>query len=282
METEAIETEAMETSTTEDHLLHSITTKHIILPNKQQHCLTKSITSMVHTDAVSIRQAILTNLPHLIAQSNPKSNPTSADDMPMSTATFAFSSLLTVDKTTTGKPVKKIFAFDLKLDTLSSNELCTELAFSTIPGSPDDDSASPAVVEGTMILTPQSPDTTRVTLTAETVFVVPEAESTPSPPSLAHVCSPQTGAAILSHITTAVLSLHTQYARYEQVDAVMYKKCAEEEVPNAPPIQSHENDLVNKSLLFGDDSKTSAKFKRIKVREREATIRAGYQCDQGP
>jgi len=50
----------------------------------------------------------------------------------------------------------------------------------------------------------------------------------------------------------------------------MYKKFEEEEVPNAPPIQPHENDLVNKSLVFGDDSKSSAKFKRIKVSEREA------------
>ena len=58
-------------------------------------------------------------------------------------------------------------------------------------------------------------------------------------------------------------------ARYEQVDAALYKKF-EEEVPNAPPIQQHENDLVNKSLVFGDDSKSSAKFKRIKVSEREA------------
>ena len=58
---------------------------------------------------------------------------------------------------------------------------------------------------------------------------------------------------------------HTQYARYEQVDAAMYKKFEEEEMPNAPDIQPHENDLLNRSLLFGDDSKTSAKFKRIKV-----------------
>jgi len=48
-----------------------------------------------------------------------------------------------------------------------------------------------------------------------------EGSSTPSAPS------PQT--AILSHITNAVLSLHTQYARYEQVDAVMYEKFEEEE-----------------------------------------------------
>ena len=67
--------------------------------------------------------------------------------------------------------------------------------------------------------------------------------------------SPATGAAILSHITNAVLSLHTQFARYEQVDAVMYKKFEEEEVPNAPPIQPQENDLVNRSLLFGEDSR---------------------------
>ena len=83
--------------------------------------------------------------------------------------------------------------------------------------------------------------------------------------SIPYVPSPATGAAILDHITNAVLSLHKQYARYEQVDAAMYMKFEEEEVPNAPGIQPHENDLVNRSLLFGEDSKTEAKFKRIKV-----------------
>jgi len=280
--------------------MHSTTTTTNVLPNKQ-HILTSTITSMVHTDAESIQKAILTNLPHFIALSNPKSNPTGADDMPMETATFAFVSLLTVDKTATGKPVKKLFSFDLQVDIVSSNELCTELAFATIPTSPDDDSTSPAIVEGTIILNPQSPDTTRVTLTAEIVCVpLPGTESRTSGSSGAsfvggvrktmlagaHITgtgmnsiagestssasSPATGAAILNHITNAVLSLHTQYARYEQVDAVMYKKFEEEEVPNAPPIQPHENDLVDRSLLFGDDSKTSAKFKRIKVSKRDA------------
>ena len=296
---------------TTEHMLHSTTTTHTILAN-EQHGLTSTITSMVHTDAVTIQQAILTNLPHFIDLSKPKFNPASAHDGPIKTvteptsteptsieptATFAFVSLLTVDKTATGKPVKKLFSFDLQLDMVSSNELCTELAFATIPAdhsaSSHDDSTSPAIVEGTMILNPQSPDTTRVTLTAEIVCVPEvksgtsgiasasskvgpgfvgaalktmrtginsmESSSTPSAPS------PQTGAAILDYIANAVLSLHTQYARYEQVDAAMYKKFEEEEVPNAPPIQPHENDLVNKSLLFGDDSKTSAKFKRIKV-----------------
>jgi hypothetical protein len=278
---------------------------------------------MVHTDAEAIQRSILTNLPHFMDQSKPKFNPASADDAPIKTvteptvtvstateptATFAFVSLLTVDKTATGKPVKKLFSFDLQLDMVSSNELCTELAFATIPAdhsaSSHDDSTSPAIVEGTIILNPQSPDTTRVTLTAEIVCVREvksgtssiasasskvgpgfvgaalktmrtgittkgtginsmESSSTPSAPS------PQTGAAILDYITNAVLSLHTQYARYEQVDAVMYKQF-EEEVPNAPTIQPHENDLVDRSLVCGDDSKTSAKFRRIKVSEREA------------
>jgi len=288
--------------------MHSTTTTTNVLPNKQ-HRLTSIITSMVHTDAVTIRQAILSNLPHFIDQSNLKSNPTSADNTTISTATFAFVSLLTVDKTSTGKPVKKLFSFDLQLDIVSSNELCTELAFATIPTSPHDDSTSPVVVEGTITLNPQSPDTTLVALTAEIVCVpgtesgttgIAVASSTSGPGSVgaalkimrknmhtgvtnmgtginsvgdestysAH--SLTTGAAILSHITNAVLSLHTQYARYEQVDAVIYKKFEEEEVPNAPPIQPRENDLVNRSILFGDDSRTSAKFKRIKVSEREA------------
>ena len=273
--------------------MHSTTTTTNVLPNKQ-HILTSTITSMVHTDAVTIQQAILTNLPHFIAQSNPKSNPTSADDTPMSTSTFSFLSLLTVAKTATGKPIKKLFSFDLQLHQVSSNVLCTELAFATIPTSHHDDSTSPAIVEGAIILDPQSPDTTRVTLTAEIVCVpgtesgttgiafasptsgplsvgaalkinvgmgmnIIAGESTPSAPSLT------TGAAILGYITNAVLSLHTQYARYEEVDAAMYKNFEEEEVPNAPTIQPHENDLVNGSLLFGDDSKSSEKFKRIKV-----------------
>jgi len=108
--------------------------------------------------------------------------------------------------------------------------------------------------------------------------VVPEVKSTTSlgpgdhssGSALQTTPSPAIGAAILSHITNAVLSLHTQYARYDQVDAAMYKKFQEEEVLNAPQIQPHENDLLNRSLLFGDYSKTSAKFKRIMVSEREA------------
>ena len=258
---------------------------------------------MVHTDAVTIRQALLSNLPHFIAQSNPKSNPASADNPSMSTATFAFVSLLTVDKSATGKPVKKLFSFDLQLDIVSSNELCTELVFATIPGSPHDDSTSPAIVEGTIILNHQSPGTTRVTLTASIVVVpLPGTESGTSSSSGASFVrgmrktmiagaritgtgmnsmrgsstssapSPATGAAILDHITNAVLSLHALYARYEQVDAAMYKKFEEEEMPNAPDIQPHENDLVNRSLLFGDDSKTEAKFKRIKVSLAGSTL----------
>jgi len=266
MEIEAMSTlsETTLSSTTEHHLMHSTTTTTTVLPNKQ-HRLTSTITSMVHTDAEIIQKAILTNLPHFIDQSNPKSNPTGADDTPMETATFAFVSLLTVDKTASGKPVKKLFSFDLQVDIVSSNELCTELAFATIPGSPHDDSTSPALVEGTIVLNPQSADTTRVTLTAE-IVVVPEVKSGAS----GSFTSPATGAVILSHVTNSVLSLHIQYARYEQVDAAMYKQFEEEEMPNAPDIQPHEDNLVERCLVFGDDSKTSAKFKRIKVSEREA------------
>ena len=117
---------------TTEHLLHSTTTTHTILAN-EQHGLTSTITSMVHTNAESIQRSILTNLPHFMDQSKPKSNTTSADDTPMKTvteptateptatehaATFAFLSLLTVDKSATGKPVKKLFSFDLQIDTL--------------------------------------------------------------------------------------------------------------------------------------------------------------------
>ena len=41
---------------TAEHLLHSTTTTHTILAN-EQHGLTKTITSMVHTDVESIQQA---------------------------------------------------------------------------------------------------------------------------------------------------------------------------------------------------------------------------------
>ena len=292
---------------TAEHLLHSTTTTHTILAN-EQHGLTKTITSMVHTDAESIQQAILTNLPHFMDQSKPNSNTTNADDTPINTvteptatentATFAFVSLLTVDKTATGKPVKKLFSFDLQVDVVSSNELGTELVFATIPGSPDDVSVFPAIVEGTIILNHKSPDTTLVTLTASIVVEpLPGTETGSSGASFVRgvrktmrpgaritgtgmnsmrgsstssALPPATGAAILDHFTNAVLSLHSQYARYEQVDAAMYMQFEEDTVPNAPPIEPHENDLVNRSLVFGDDSTTSAKFKRIKVSEREA------------
>jgi len=304
----------------EDHILHSTTTTYSILPDKQ-HCITKTITSLVHTDISSIRQSILSNLPVLMDQSNPKSNPTSVDDTSMSTATFSFSSFLTVDKSTTGKPVKKLYSFAIQLDQVSSNELCNslcaELVFVTIPSSSSSSSVTPpsssttttmlttpAHIRGTITLAPQTPGTTTVTLTvsmevtqeakspksgmtdsgsgftiassarknmnAGPKTVLPRGNHTPSSSLSPTAPSPKTAAVILSHVTNVVLSLHTRYAHYEQVDAAMYKKFEEEEVPNAPPIQSHEDDLVNKSLVFADDSKSEAKFKRIKVSEGEA------------
>ena len=260
----------------------------------------------MHTDAVAIHQSILTNLPFFISQSNPTSN---ADDTPMETATFSFVSLLTTDKTTAGKPVKKLFDFDLQVHQESSNELCTELAFVTISSSTTPSSlATPANIRGTIALVSLSPypkcPTTTVTLTVS-MEVSQEIESrntglskssgfstsgiasyssagrktmhktmlppvdTPTSPTSP---SPQTASAILSHIANAVLSLHTQYARYKQVAAIMYKQFELVEVPNAPPIESHEDNLVKKSLVFGNDvySKTKNTFKRIKVSERDA------------
>jgi len=46
-------------------------------------------------------------------QYNPMSNPKSADDVPNATASFVFSSLLTLHKSGSGKPVKKRFSFSL-------------------------------------------------------------------------------------------------------------------------------------------------------------------------
>jgi len=82
-------------------------------------------------------------------------------------------------------------------------------------------------------------------------------------PLFTHVCGPTIGAAILSHFTNAVVSLHTQYSRYGQVDAAMYAHFECVTVPNAPDIQPHENALFAKSLLFEDDSQTENKFRRI-------------------
>ena len=288
---------------TDDNLLYTTTTTHGILPDKQ-HYITKTITSLVHTDVSSIRQSILSNLPGLIDQSNPMSNTASADDTPMSTSTFDFSSLLTVDNSITGKPVKKLYSFAILLDHVStSNELCTELVFVTIPP-PSSSSTTrmlttPVHIRGNITLTPQSPDTTIVTLTA-TMEVTQEVEGPKSelfnsgtgfgiasaafktvsaghktmlpsgylnPSSMPTAPSPKTAAAILSHVTNAVLSLHNRYARYEAVDKAMYDACERVTIPNAPPIQPHENNLIVQSLSY--DEINQNQFKRIKGTVRE-------------
>ena len=311
------DSDAVISSTTDEQLLYSTTTTLHAINN--QHTLTSVITSLVHTTPETIREAILCNLPRLVGGS--QSNHTPSDPPPTTTASFSFASLITLDRSSSGRPLKQHVPFKIRVDTEGDNML----TFVTLPAL-----IHLAFIDGTITLTPQTADTTLVTLTSS-IAVVPETkrgksaghgvftsinslstvnnivnnERSPVESSNSgiyssgsfgaaiktmrsgintknftsslggssfHTSTPSktTGAAILDHFTNAVLSLHTQYARYEQVDAAMYKQFEEETVPNAPRIQPHEDNMINRSLLFGDDSRTEAKFKRIKVRQRDA------------
>ena len=250
-------------STINEQLLYSTTTTLHVLDNR--HTLMSAMTSLVHTTPVTIRDAILCNFPRLVNNMQTNLAHNLHSETPPLPTTFSFSSLVTVGKSSSGRPTKTRVSFDIRMDTKGDHMLT--FSTQTPPGIPHDDTFTLAVIDGTITLNPQSPDTTLVTLTASMAVVMEVKNGTSAGPgdhssrsTLQTTPSPATGDAILSQITNAVLSLHTQYARYEQVDAAMYKKFEEEEVPNAPPIQPHENDLVNRSILFGDDSKTSAKF----------------------
>ena len=353
-------------STTAANLLVSTTTSHHILPTcdttvtptdlqlglLDQHTLTKSTISLVHTDCDTIRQALMTNLDGLmnntmnntmnITMNNTMNNTmnktvnttinttTTRTTSSCNTVFFSFATLLTVDKSASGRPVKKRVNFDIQLHQVSENEL----SFTTVPTSETDpptdpsdpsdptdpttatssieDSVNKAIISGAIIITPQSLDaygaTTLVTLTASIPIALPtrrpSGATTPlslsrrlsgTPLSTSHRLSKNglegaskntvpgnksdpspatpspataaTGAAILSHVVNAVRELHTHYARYDQVDAAMLTKFEKDTVPNAPAIKPHEDALVNRSLLFGDDEKAETKFKRIKVSE---------------
>jgi len=78
------------------------------------------------------------------------------------------------------------------------------------------------------------------------------------------------GRVILDHITVqlynitvcnnAVLSLHTQHARYEEVDAAMCMTFEEEEVPNAPTIRPLRRRLEDVGKIQANQSKRARKF----------------------
>jgi len=281
--------ELLSTSTV-DHLLVRVTTSLHVSDN--QFALTKASSSLIHTDCDTIRVAILGDLRGLIAPEI-KSSPT----IPVNHSnTFFFESLLTVDKSTSGRPVKSLFSFSLRVHQKLTGCEQQQLSFATIPVDPPSDSpSSPVLIHGTITLAPQSPYTTTVTLTAsmEVSQSVPRnrmgnpsqrnsqvtrtAPGTSSAARKASATGPvemsqQNAAVVLDHVTGAVLSLHTRYARYEAVDAAIHSKFVTETVPNAPPVQPQENDLIDKSLLFGDDSTTLTKFKRIKVSKSEKRV----------
>ena len=56
----------------------------------------------------------------------------------------------------------------------------------------------------------------------------------------------------LTHIENATL------ARYEQVDEDMFREFELVTIPNAPPIQVHEDEMVNKTILFDSSSSSSS------------------------
>jgi len=296
-------------STSDSQFHYSITTTHHISSN-QQHCLTSAITTRVHTSSVTIRQDLLHKLPTLILNGiNPVVKAPFAVNAAPTTSTSSFSSLITVGKSASGRPIKKLFTFDIQVDAVNDYELTfttvpPAVPLCTSPSSPTDHDdpvltpdtipveSTPAVVYGTFTLTPQSSDTTLLTLTASTNVGDQEIDTfgdtigaplstslsssgpgkraaklrrsssiAPPPPATT------TAAAILSHITHAARSLHSQYARYAAVDAASFSNFELVTLPNAAPITPHEDALVTRSLLF-DDSTTRA-FRRIKGTVRE-------------
>ena len=77
-----------------------------------------------------------------------------------------------------------------------------------------------------------------------------------------HLPASLTATKILDHLLNLVPALHAKYARHDEVDAALYAHF-ESTIPIAPPIQPHESNLVDTSLLF-DANEQLHKFKRMK------------------
>ena len=88
-------------STTDEQLLYSaMTTLHVL---DKQRTLTSAMTSLVHTTPATIREAILCNLPGLVDV--PAQTILHSETPPLPT-TFSFVSLITVGKSSSGRPTK--------------------------------------------------------------------------------------------------------------------------------------------------------------------------------
>jgi len=118
-------------SSTDEELLYSTTITHHALDN--QFIITSAMTSLVHTTPTTVREAILCNFPGLVdaAQTNLHS------ETPTLPTTFSFVSLITLGKSSSGRPTKTLVSFNIRVDTKGDT-----LTFTTPPGASYDDAST--------------------------------------------------------------------------------------------------------------------------------------------
>ena len=232
--------------------------------------LTKSCTSLVHTDPSTISNMFTAQLSTLFPGSMFTTN--------------SFTHRARTSSTASGKPVfttlKYILSFTTTADGIS-------FASTIDDGMEEADDATFADVHGQIILEREPHNTTRVTMSASvqlgsnsegikphfsegiksqtsqemktvTSHFVKKAIATSLsiPPPLAH--------AILDHLLSCIPNLHTRFARYDEIDDATYTKF-ERDVPSAPPILPHENALCDESCAYDDDQVRNGDARRARA-----------------
>ena len=199
--------------------------------------LTKSCTSLVHTDPSTISCKFTTQLSTLLPGSVFTTN--------------SFNHRARTSSTPSGKPVfttlKYILSFTVTTDGLSFASTIDE-------DTEEADDATFADVHGQITLEPSPFDTTRVTMSASVQLAARSEgikttatrlvkKATAVAPPLAH--------ATLDHLLSCVPNLHATYARYNEIDDATYTKF-ERDIPCAPPVLPDENALCDKSRASDD------------------------------
>jgi hypothetical protein len=142
---------------------------------------------------------------------------------------------------------------------------------------------SRAVFEGELVLISTSADVTYVTLTL-TASTVDGPAARPSKNIFGELkrvatMSPQTewlpetedssaeeeiAVAFLDHIISVIPTLHTRFARYEEMDLATLNHCIGVTLPTAPPTSAPEKALVDRNIVFDDQRDGDSPWKRIK------------------
>ena len=250
--------------------------------------LTKSSTSLVHTDPSTISNLITTQLPTLL----PGSTPTSYIPTNSSLTTHSFTHRARTSSTASGKPVfttlKYILSFTVTTNGLSFTSTIDD-------GMEEADDATFADVHGQISLQPEPFGTTRVTMSASVQLVVrsegikltsqgiksltsqgikPLASSRGIKAVANHLVKkataislstvPPLAHATLDHLLSCIPNLHAMYARYNEIDDATYTKF-ERDIPTAPPVRPHENALCEKIRAY-DDQVRNGDTKRARAR----------------